>query len=100
MGTIITFANQKGGVGKTTTATNLGAALAEMGSTVLLIDFDSQGNLTSSVGADVEKPGIYRVLSGDFPARELVQTTTQERLSIIPGGGASGDTQRVRLRVR
>lgn len=86
MGTIITFANQKGGVGKTTTATNLGAALAESGSTVLLIDFDSQGNLSSSVGADTSKPGIYRVLSGDHPAKDLVQSTTQERLSIIPGG--------------
>lgn len=86
MGTIITFANQKGGVGKTTTATNLGASLAEMGRTVLLVDFDSQGNLSSSVGADTEKPGIYRVLSGEFAAADLVQQTTQERLAIIPGG--------------
>ncbi len=86
MGKIITVANQKGGVGKTTTATNLGAALAELGSRVLLIDFDSQGNLTSSVGADVKQPGIYRVLSGEYKAEDVVQPTSQERLTIIPGG--------------
>ena len=86
MGTIITFANQKGGVGKTTTATNLGASLAEAGRTVLLIDFASQGNLSSSVGADIERPGIYRVLDGEYRAAEVVQETTQDRLHIIPGG--------------
>jgi chromosome partitioning protein len=86
MGTIITFANQKGGVGKTTTAANLGAALAESGRTVLLVDFDSQGNLTSSVGVDAAKPGIYRVLSGEYAATDVVHPTTQERLAIIPGG--------------
>jgi chromosome partitioning protein len=86
MANVITFANQKGGVGKTTTAANLGACLAETGSSVLLIDFDSQGNLSSSMGVDREKPGIYQVLGGDVDAADTVQDTPQERMSIITGG--------------
>ncbi|HKK49887.1 MAG TPA: AAA family ATPase, partial [Alkalispirochaeta sp.] len=85
MANVITFANQKGGVGKTTTAANLGACLAETGSSVLLIDFDSQGNLSSSMGVDREKPGIYQVLGGDVDAADTVQDTHQERMSIITG---------------
>jgi chromosome partitioning protein len=86
MANVITFANQKGGVGKTTTTANLGASLAEGGKTVLLIDFDSQGNLSSSVGADRDKPGIYQVMSGDAATVDAVQATPQERMSIITGG--------------
>ncbi|MCG8477751.1 MAG: ParA family protein [Spirochaetales bacterium] len=86
MANVITFANQKGGVGKTTTASNLGASLAENGYTVLLIDFDSQGNLSSSVGADRDHPGIYQVLAGETDVDRVVQNTPQERLSIIAGG--------------
>ena len=83
MGSIFTFANQKGGVGKTTTAGNLGAAIAERGHRVLLVDFDSQGNLSSSVGADREQPGIYAVLSGSSPLQQAIQPTGLAGLSIV-----------------
>lgn len=86
MGNVFTFANQKGGVGKTTTATNLGACLAEMGHTVLLIDFDSQGNLSSSVGVDRDAPGIYQVLSGEKIVDQVVQETSQAGMSVVTGG--------------
>ena len=84
MGTTIVFANQKGGVGKTTSTVNIGAYLAEAGKRVLLIDFDPQGNLSSAVGADSEKPGIYEAITSDIPIRDLTQSTTVERLSIVP----------------
>jgi len=86
MGNIFTFANQKGGVGKTTTAVNLGACLAEMGNSVLLIDFDSQGNLSSSVGVDRDGPGIYQVLSGEKRLADVILETSQAGLSIVSGG--------------
>lgn len=79
----IVFANQKGGVGKTTTTVNLGAYLAEMGKRVLLVDMDPQGNLTSAVGGDDEIPGMYEVLIGDTPLKETIQGTPVDNLYVI-----------------
>lgn len=79
----LVFANQKGGVGKTTSSVNLGAYLAEMGKKVLLIDFDPQGNMTSSVGADPLLDGIYEVISGKVSLFEAIQKTELENLYIV-----------------
>jgi chromosome partitioning protein len=84
MGKTIVFANQKGGVGKTTSAVNLGAYLAVAGYRVLLIDFDPQGNLTSSVGKSNQDTGIYEVITERTTAAETVQSTSQDGLWIIP----------------
>jgi chromosome partitioning protein len=83
MGKIVVFANQKGGVGKTTSAVNIGAYCAETGKSVLLIDFDSQANLSSSVGASRDKPGIYEVLIHKAKLQETVQETPVLNLKII-----------------
>lgn len=82
-GKIIVFANQKGGVGKTTTAVNVGAYIAEEGKKVLLIDFDPQGNMSSSVGSDKEKPGIYEVITGKLLLEDAIQETTVRNLSVV-----------------
>ncbi len=84
MGTTIVFANQKGGVGKTTSTANVGAFLADAGKSVLLIDFDPQGNLSSAVGADVDKPGIYEALTNGVPIADVTQHTTVDHLCIVP----------------
>lgn len=83
MGKIIVFANQKGGVGKTTTAVNLGAYIADAGKKTLLVDFDPQGNLSSSLGIDKKKPGIYEVLSGKAEIEDVIQKTPVENLSAV-----------------
>ncbi len=80
----IVFANQKGGVGKTTSAVNIGAYLAEAGRKVLLLDFDPQGNLSSSVGADLDKPGMYEVITDQISADKAMQETSVKNLSVIP----------------
>ena len=67
MSTVLAIANQKGGVGKTTTAINLGAALAALERRVLLVDCDPQGNATRGLGQTATEPNLYHVLSGDAP---------------------------------
>jgi chromosome partitioning protein len=84
MGRIFVFVNQKGGVGKTTSAINIGAYLAEAGQRVLLVDFDSQANLTSGIGADGKKPGIYELISGKNSPAEVIQETSVRNLFVIP----------------
>jgi len=86
MGKIITVANQKGGVGKTTTSVNLGSCLAYIGKNVLLVDIDPQGNATSGVGiekADVDYC-IYDVLVDDLDVEKVVKNTNVENLHVIP----------------
>lgn len=86
MGKIIAIANQKGGVGKTTTSVNLGAGLAQVGKKVLLVDIDAQGNATTGVG--IEKSDlnecIYNVLVEDMDVRAVIQRTTTENLDVLP----------------
>ena len=82
---VIALANQKGGVGKTTTAVNLAACLAERRKNVLLIDLDPQANATSSVGLEKEDgASIYSALLGEADARTLIKPTVTKRLHIIP----------------
>ncbi|GHV96721.1 chromosome partitioning protein Soj [Spirochaetia bacterium] len=84
MGNVYVFVNQKGGVGKTTSAINIGAYLAEAGKSVLLVDFDSQANLSSGVGAKPPKPGVYELLSGSVTIDQAVRKTAVERMDVIP----------------
>lgn len=86
MGKIISIANQKGGVGKTTTSVNLGSCLAYIGKKVLLVDIDPQGNATSGIGiekADVDQC-IYDVLVDDVEAKMVIRPTSVENLYAIP----------------
>ena len=79
------FLNQKGGVGKTTTCVNLGSALAALGYKVLLVDFDSQGNLTGSVSGDSRKPTCYDAVVGKVSVQEAIHVTPFQNLFVTPG---------------
>jgi len=83
--TIFTIANQKGGVGKTTTAVNLAAALADLKIHTLLIDLDPQANATSAIGVEKQEGrSLYGPLRGEGSAMEMITPTSYEHLALIP----------------
>ena len=83
MAKIIAIANQKGGVGKTTTSVNLTAILADMGQRVLALDLDPQGNTTSGLGMTVEDKSVYEAVMGRIGLKEAVQHTDIPRLDLV-----------------
>ncbi len=111
MAIFVALANQKGGVGKTTTAINLGAALGVLEKRVLIVDCDPQGNATRGIGVDANSSHLYHVLSGESSPSEVVQKTEFAGLSVIPANrelvgvevefvGAEGWEHRLRKALR
>jgi chromosome partitioning protein len=86
LGKVIAVANQKGGVGKTTTTVSLGVALARMGHRVLLVDFDPQANATGSLGYDARSLAmhVYDVLAGEATLGDAILRSSQANLSLLP----------------
>lgn len=86
MGRIYTIANQKGGVGKTTTTVNLGAYLSQLGQRVMIVDLDPQANASSCLGVDKRtvKNGTYDVIIGDSPALKYILYNPRLKLSLLP----------------
>lgn len=84
MGKVFVFVNQKGGVGKTTSAINLGAYLSLMDKKTLLVDFDPQGNMSSGLGVDNRMPSIYEVLIKKVKVEESIKKTKLKNLFVIP----------------
>jgi chromosome partitioning protein len=87
MGTVYAIANQKGGVGKTTTAVNVSACIAEAGYATLLVDVDPQANATVGLGIErTQAPGLYEVLTGEATAVEALTNTSVPGLQLLPAG--------------
>ena len=84
MGKIICVANQKGGVGKTTTAVNLAACLADAGKPTVLVDLDPQGNASSGLGVRAGKKTVYEALLGECPLESTLEKTKQKKLMVAP----------------
>lgn len=83
MAKCIVFVNQKGGVGKTTSAINIGAYIALAGKKVLLVDFDSQGNMSSGVGVSKEKPTVYELMAGLCKPESVIKHSSVENMDAI-----------------